>query len=70
MAHSWQGDIYLYLYPLLRERSLLALPCEEYTPSTLDTYTFPNPLQHVNTVTMSELVITSSAYLIVEHFVI
>ena len=28
--------------------------------STLDT--FPNPLQHVNTVTMSELIITSSAY--------
>ena len=22
--------------------------CEEYTPSTLDTYPFPNPLQHVN----------------------
>ena len=64
MAHSWQGDIYLYLYPLLRERSLLALPCEEYTPSTLDTYTFPNPLQHVNTVTMSELITTSSAYII------
>ena len=54
----------LVLYPLLRERSLLALPCEEYTPSTLDTYTFPNPLQHVNTVTMSELIITSSAYII------
>ena len=52
-------DIYLYLYPLL-----LALPCEEYTPSTLDTYTFPNPLQHVNTVTMSELIIKSSAYII------
>ena len=34
---------------------------EEYTPSTLDTYPFPNPYQHVNTVTMSELIITSSA---------
>ena len=38
--------------------------CEEYTPSTLDTYPFPNPYQHVNTVTMSELIITSSAYII------
>ena len=38
--------------------------CEEYTPSTLDTYPFPNPLQHVNTVTMSELITTSSAYII------
>ena len=27
-------------------------------------HTFPNPLQHVNTVTMSELIITSSAYII------
>ena len=53
-----------------RERNPLAHPCEEYTPSTLDTYPFPNPLQHVNTVTMSELVITSSAYLIVEHLMI
>ena len=40
-----------------RERNPLAHPCEEYTPSTLDTYPFPNPLQHVNTVTMSELII-------------
>ena len=38
--------------------------CEEYTPSTLDTYPFLNPLQHVNTVTMSELITTSSAYII------
>ena len=39
--------------------------CEEYyTPSTLDTYPFPNPLQHVNTVTMSELITTFSAYII------
>ena len=38
--------------------------CEEYTPSTLDTYPFPNPYQHVNTVKMSELIITSSAYII------
>ena len=51
----------LVLYPLLRERSLLALPCEEYTPSTLDTYPFPNPYQHVNTVKMSDL-ITSNSY--------
>ena len=38
--------------------------CEEYTPSTRDTYPFPNPYPHVNTVTMSELIITSSAYII------
>ena len=38
--------------------------CEEYTPSTLDTHPFPNPLQHVNTVTMSELITTFSAYII------
>ena len=30
-------------------------------PSTLDTYRFPSPFTHVNTVTMSELIITSSA---------
>ena len=39
-------------------------PCEEYTPSTRDTYPFPNPYPHVNTVTMSELITTSSAYII------
>ena len=41
--------------------------CEEYTPSTLDTYPFLNPLQleHVNTVTMSELITTFSAYHII-----
>ena len=33
-------------------------------PSTLDTYRFPSPFTHVNTVTMSELIITSSAYYI------
>ena len=38
--------------------------CEEYTPSTLDTYPFLNPLQHVNTVTMSELITTFSAYIV------
>ena len=38
--------------------------CEEYTPSTRDTYPFPNPYLHVNTVKMSELIITSSAYII------
>ena len=47
-----------------RERNLLALPCKEYTPSTRDTYPFPNPYLHVNTVKMSELIITSSAYII------
>ena len=36
--------------------------CEEYTPSTRDTYPFPNPYPHVNTVKMSELIITPSAY--------
>ena len=40
------------------------LYCKEYTPSTLDTYPFPNPYQHVNTVKMSELIITPSAYII------
>ena len=38
--------------------------CRKYTPSTRDTYPFPNPYQHVNTVKMSELIITSSAYII------
>ena len=38
--------------------------CEEYTPSTRDTYPFLNPYPHVNTVTMSELITTSSAYII------
>jgi len=38
--------------------------CEEYTPSTRDTYPFLNPYPHVNTVKMSELIITSSAYII------
>ena len=53
--------------PIQRHEKILPnfiLACEEYTPSTLDTYTFPNPLQHVNTVKMSELIITSSAYII------
>ena len=38
--------------------------CRKYTPSTRDTYPFLNPYPHVNTVTMSELITTSSAYII------
>ena len=38
--------------------------CRKYTPSTRDTYPFLNPYPHVNTVTMSELIFTSSAYII------
>ena len=38
--------------------------CRKYTPSTRDTYPFLNPYPHVNTVKMSELIITSSAYII------
>ncbi len=43
---------------------LVVSSCEEYTPSTRDTYPFLNPYPHVNTVTMSELITTSSAYII------
>ena len=47
-----------------RDRSSLRYWCRKYTPSTRDTYPFPNPYPHVNTVTMSELIFTSSAYII------
>ena len=59
---TWYGE-----YPYCGTGILLSYLhtyCEEYTPSTLDTYPFPNPYPHVNTVTMSELIITSSAYII------
>ena len=47
-----------------RSRGVEPQQCRKYTPSTRDTYPFPNPYPHVNTVTMSELITTSSAYII------
>ena len=66
-----KADSGLSAMPVIGHGILVAIfKLRRIYPSTLDTYPFPNPLQHVNTVTMSELIITSSAYLIVEHLMI
>ena len=60
-----KADSGLSAMPVIGHGILVAIfKLRRIYPSTLDTYPFPNPLQHVNTVTMSELITTSSAYII------